>query len=369
MTTEIPDWERLKAAYPTMLRECEARVARWAFAPIDADWESPYALWEARRGTEPRSREVSGPGEPEGWRKIVQYGFDVDGSILVARRFTVIKGIPRVSDEVLWATVDGHRTHILRTYPPFQDVIMSCAVPHREGEIVHGVETWTFDGEHRQESYTYEGGRLTHIALDDGERYRVGYGEDGNLAVIWASNPEDDEGRESVVYRRKNPGDIARARKQAVPLLCDGVRAWARRQPVSGTVRVLVIGYDLPPNDVLPPPLGLGQTDDAVVAEVAAGAHAASLFSVADQGIFDPVPEEFSEDIDAFQRLNQEWRSTSDDAAGRRLLLTVAKRLNEQDWTAVFPRIAEDFIVVPVDVELGDLERNLTELGVHRDGD
>jgi uncharacterized membrane protein YkvA (DUF1232 family) len=343
-----------------MLRECEARVARWGFAPRDADWESPYALWEARRGTEPRTREVSAPEEPEGWRKIVQYGFDVDGDVLVARRFTVIRDVPRVSDEALWVTVDGRRTHVLRTYPPFQDVVMSCAVPHREGEIVHSVETWTFDGEHKQEAYTYEGGRLTHIALDDGEQYRVGYDHDGDVTVIWASNPERDEGRESIVYRRKSPTEVAKARKEATSLLVDGVRAWARRQPVSGTVRVLVIGYDLPPNDVLPPPLGLGQADDAVVTDVSRGeAIPESLYSVADQEIFDPVPAELDGDLSAFQALNQEWRSTHDPEAARRLLVKVAKRLDQEDWSGVFPMLAEDFVVVPVDLELADLEGNL----------
>ena len=45
---------------------------------------------------------------------------------------------------------------------------------------------------------------------------------------------------------------------------------------------------------------------------------------------------------------------------GRRLLCAVAARLNLRDWSDTLP-VAEDFMVYPVDLELVDLERNLTD--------
>lgn len=240
-----------------------------------------------------------------------------------------------------------------------QDQISDYAVQHQEEGRIRGVDTWFSDGRHISESYTYDGERLTHIARDNGSRFRVQYDEDGALAVIWSSVPEHNDGQEYVAYRRKSPGDVVRARREAEQLLYEGVRAWARRQEITGTARVLIIGYGYPPDDVLPPPLGLGQTDDTVIAQVAGGADTSSMYSVAYQGIFDPEPAEFAGEVSAFQKLNQEWRSTSDSEAGRRLLLAVAKRLNQEDWAAVFPAIAKDFVVVPVDAELTDLKPNL----------
>jgi hypothetical protein len=45
---------------------------------------------------------------------------------------------------------------------------------------------------------------------------------------------------------------------------------------------------------------------------------------------------------------------------GRRLLCAVAVRLNQHDWPATLP-VTDDFVVYAVDLELVDLERNLTE--------
>lgn len=364
-------WDELRRMYPELLSSCKARIDRWAFAPYDADWESPYELWAARGGTAPRRREVPTPEEPEKWGKIVRYGYDGDGDLVLAQRFIVINRTPTVENEALWTTVDGRPSFILRSYPPSRDEIIKYAIPHRADGRLHRVDTWYHDGRHSCETYTYdEDERLTLIALDDGDRFRVSYDEDGELAIIWASVLEHDEGRESVAYRRKRPGDVVKAYREAEELLFDGVRRWAERQDVKTAVRLLVLGYGFPPNDVLPPPLGLGQVDDTVVAEVASGQYDwASLYSVADQGILDSVPVEFDDDVPAFQRLNQEWRSTNDSEAVRLLLLSVAKRLNQENWASTFAALDPNFAVIAVDLELSDLERNLRELGVHRGGD
>jgi len=44
---------------------------------------------------------------------------------------------------------------------------------------------------------------------------------------------------------------------------------------------------------------------------------------------------------------------------GRRLVCAVAARLNQRDWSATLP-VTDDFVVYAVDLELVDLERNLT---------
>ncbi|MEU4474959.1 hypothetical protein [Micromonospora sp. NPDC023888] len=44
----------------------------------------------------------------------------------------------------------------------------------------------------------------------------------------------------------------------------------------------------------------------------------------------------------------------------RRLLCAVAARLNRRDWSATLP-VTDDFVVYAVDLELVDLERNLTD--------
>jgi hypothetical protein len=361
------DWNELADEYPQMVRDCEERVVRWACTQRDADWEVPYPLWSQRLGREPRRREVAVPDDPEKWPDLVRYGFDAEGAVVLARRFTVIRGESHVNREALWTTVDGREAYVWRTYPPLQDRIVGVAIPHRQGGLVRHVDTWYGDGRRSCEAYTYDHERLTVIAQDKGSRFRIDYDDDGELAAIWASNPEHDEGRESVAYRRKSPRHIAKARREAEELLCAGIRTWAERQHVAGVVRVLVIGYGSPPDDVLPPPLGIGQQDDAVLADVASGDTAPeSQYSVADQGIFDPEPAEFTGDISAFQALNQEWRSTNDPEAARRLLVSVAKKLNNHDWSKVFPALDEGFAVVAVNVELDDVERDLHAVGLRR---
>lgn len=46
-------------------------------------------------------------------------------------------------------------------------------------------------------------------------------------------------------------------------------------------------------------------------------------------------------------------------ARGRRLLCAAAARLNHYDWTDTLP-VTDDFVVYAVDLELVDLDQNLT---------
>lgn len=360
-------WIEITERYPARLSEAEGRVARWALAPENADWHSPYPFWGARDGVQPTSKEVDVPREPGGWDAVVRYGFDEDGRVAVARWYTVIMGVPRVSSEAIWTTISERPVYLYRFYPPFEDVVVSCVVPRYEHGLLRAVDAWYHDGRHATESYHYDDDRLTGI-IDDDARYVLAYDDDGNLLTITCRHPEHHEGQPTVVYRRRKPGAVAAAQRTAARSLAEGVIAWARRQELAAPARLLLLGYAPPPNDPLPPALALGMVGDTTARDVESGAlDRESLFTIAEQPVLDAEPAELITPValEPFQILNQEWRSTNDPEAARKFMVSVAKRLAREDWAEILGTVAPDFAVVAVDPEREDLRKNLRALGIH----
>jgi hypothetical protein len=175
---------------------------------------------------------------------------------------------------------------------------------------------------------------------------------DGLLAITTAHGTH---------YRRRPSGAITRAAKLVRDELPDRIAAWAARNAPAEELYCLAIGYADFYNDPLPPSLGLG-----TVAELRAWreSHTTQLtelaFNPAEFACHDVEPRELDspELADAYQALNQHWRSGDGDAAPRRLLTAIARTLAARDWSRL-PVSPVGFAIVAVNMELGNFERDI----------
>ena len=178
--------------------------------------------------------------------------------------------------------------------------------------------------------------------------------DDAGALVLIRSRDEGDEAK--IVYRRSDPSEVQAARRRVGSTLVARVPEWARRVAPEEPVGCIAVIYSVD-DPALPPALALATAREL---EQSSGRSPAEHYAPSEFSVFEAEPEELREDgfREDFRVLDQEWRSREAEDEPRRLLVSVAKRLNATDWTTLFEPAAE-FVVLAVDDELADLERNL----------
>jgi hypothetical protein len=372
--TGCATWSEVEELHGRYARDAEMQVASWKAAHVDADFEEPYALYAARQGIAPKSRFLTKP--PTDWGRAVEYGVDANGVVSVGRRFSVVAGRRRIHTEHLWTTSAAGGLQLLFGHGSDGTINLSrIAQPIGTRVAPEGVFTW-FDprGElgHAVEYYSYDDGRVTQIRAERhrpghvtiSERFDARYGVGGHLVRIDGHLTPVPPGAdpEPLVYLRSPSSAVRTARKAVLDAMPGAIMTWAARNAVTqnGDAQRLLIAYDRPPNDVLPPALALGTSEDR--ASVAEPDDLLTRFAPAEQAVLDARPHELLDHDglrEAFATVNQEWRTLDDTESPRRLFVEVAKRLSYKDWTETIPRLGDDFKVVAVDFELADLQRNL----------
>jgi hypothetical protein len=347
-------WAEVEAGIKEYRAAADAAVVRWAWGPNFAGWERLEPLYVERVHREPaKTGELP---EPEDRTTRDLFGFDAAGWVVVARQF---QNWPREgiqSETILVDGADGPVQLVMRDWGDATE-LLRIDVPVFDGDRIASI-TWyrrDYDRElvRHSEHYTYERDRPVRVDIDawddDGSRVQhVEWDDDGEIRRIYT-----DSGNERFVgYVRPPKGGIGPIRRRVEAELIERIAAWADRSTPDEAVWALAILYDTEGNPPLPPSLGLAvdadRDDDPLV-----------RFNPAEWRFMDAEPEElgggaFAEDCAV---LNQHWGAARDDAAPRRLFVKVAKALRDRDWTGAL-RLADDFEVLPVDLELEDLERN-----------
>jgi hypothetical protein len=339
MNLEPPlDWERATAAHAEHVAEAECVVTEWVWAK-NAVWERLELIWEERYGKRPNPRRL--PGRPERKSDAELYGFDAAGQVVVCREFgdgfgnddVIRRETLRVEGRVFVYVTEGARG-------VYRHRLAELRVPTYEDGLLVRLDSWWYlphdggfyDG---REDYDYQEGRLTSVRTGSGQ-LSLNYAENGELLTVIADNGE-------TVYRRPLKGAEARALRLLRADLPGRVAAWAQRMAPDEPVACVALQYGDWYENALPPALALAtRREIETLGEDA--------FSPADYDCFDDDPKEFQDPrlADAFETLNQEWRSTEARHQPRRLLVAVAKALPGLPYPAY-----------ALDLHRGDLASNV----------
>ncbi|MEV7987371.1 hypothetical protein [Micromonospora sp. NPDC085948] len=210
-----------------------------------------------------------------------------------------------------------------------------------------------------RESYAYTDGRIFRVEVEHHGRppavLLAEHDDDGLLRLVEATGRQSRE-----LYVRPPAGfDLDTACQALEDMLVALIPAAAARLPVDDPIACLALGYAGPAQ------LSLGIS-------AATAAERADLRTVDARAAWSPEDFEASTDIDLDdtgparlirQELTLLDADDPDVSAGseilRRLCCSAAARLNLRDWSATLP-VTDDFVVYAVDLELVDLDRNLT---------
>ncbi|MCG5468899.1 hypothetical protein LADH09A_002799 [Micromonospora sp. LAH09] len=210
-----------------------------------------------------------------------------------------------------------------------------------------------------RESYAYTDGRISRVEVE----------HSGGPPAVLAAEHDDrgllrlvqTTGNESRVLYTRPPAnfDLDAACRAIEDLLVALIPDAAARLDVDDRIACLALSYARP-------------TQLSIGISVATEAERADLSAIDAQAAWAPEDFETNTDIDLDDtgpsRLVRQELALIDaddyDVAagseiGRRLFCAVAARLNLHDWSATLP-VTDDFVVYAVDLELVDLERNLT---------
>jgi hypothetical protein len=353
-----PIWERVSADWPALLDGARERVHTERWAPQGATLERPEPLASEREGN--LSITATTPDPPTDFSGAVRYGFAEDGTLVLAERF----GPSTIS---AWVEVDGLRVLIKCAPggPDWNPNLMELVLPRYAGDRLTGLDArWigaeTIDIEER---YGYDAdGRLTTIAVrehrDDGVHeidYEATYDPDGELAMLRSRARIPEEGEQSSVdYQRRGAASVDAAQLYIEHSLPERVAAWARRVAPREPVAALALIY-IREDGLLPPALAIVTEADRL--RLAATAREpgvpAEVWNAGDWTLFDGEPDELMADtrlLAAFEVVRSQAEEIGSDERVRRVLVKCAKAVANE---------LPDLVVLAVDDELEDLERNL----------
>ncbi len=340
MSPEPPlDWEQATAAHADHVAAAEGEVTDWVWA-TNAVWERLEPCWEERYGRRPNPRRLRDAPERKADARL--YGFNAAGQMVVSREFgdgfgndDVIRSESlRVGERLFVYATEGARGR-------YRHHLAELRVPTYADGVIVRLDSWwyqphegTFYG---REDYGYQDGRLTSIRTGTDRQLSLTYTDYGELLTVIGEHGHP-------VYQRALRGAAARALKLLRVELPGRIAAWAQRVAPDEPVACVALQYGEWFENALPPALALATRREIQ----SLGANAA--FSPVDYERFDDDPLEFRDASlqDAFEVLNQEWRSTEAHEQPRRLLVAIAKTI---------PGLA--YPVYAVDLHHGDLERNV----------
>jgi hypothetical protein len=353
---------RLAGEYECRKRAATGLVERW-------DWYSWPGLDLRPLHFE---RDLLKPGRRLGVRPpldrdVLRIGFDAEGRAVVTEQYSgflhgrlYYETFVRYDGDVVEAAHFGTDGPIYLHEYRFVDGLMRSA------------DTIARRGSGR-ESYTYTDGQISRVEIEhDGRPGSVLMAEHDGGGLVRVV--EVVGSRSEVRYERPPAGfdlDVAcRAVEDALVALVPDAMA---RLAVDGPAVCVALSY---------------HRSDPLSFEVHAATadERAALAAIDAQAAWSPADFETGTGIDLGEAgpvrlVRQELAlldaddldSAAGSEVGRRLLCSVAARLNGRDWSDTLP-VADDFVVYAVDLELVDLERNLTaclppdRLAVLRDG-
>jgi hypothetical protein len=342
--------EKPAKPYAALKREAEAKVVRWEWATDEMC--SPQPWYFEIHGFSKGKRLATAPRKKEG---LVEYGFDAADRLAVIRQYTEFKGYVQESffigddDQVIEYRFDD--SPAMKEKP-----VAVTRYRHENGRLVDcaGVAA---QGS-RALAYDYEGPRL--VSIREVTRppiykasYRLRYSPSGSLEAI-----SDGAGR--VVYKRLLP-KLPDLLKQTHDALVHEVPAVVVRFKADEPAYCLALVYDGESTDgLLPPTVALGLESDLRDAQSSQGKKArrspwdAQQFRAFDRPELVLPDRLLAPAADIAQHLA---RSGSIEPA-RKVLIEVSRALNRLDWAKIIP-VTRNFVVYPVDLEVGHLKANM----------
>jgi hypothetical protein len=375
-------WSEVEADFARYVARGEAAVARWewvAWSETLREGPNPGA------GDEAPLRVLAREPSAEKRESAVQVGYDSTGAVVAVRYFRdhwagSVDGTQHgvLVIESVW--LDGvllrfhHRRHGL----DFHEVSLgSLTVPEYRDDRLVASRSWSGGADEPragESRYEWDGDRLVHSTHEsfDGalgktegliDRWRRDYEYDGEGLLRVRSTTEHAQWAEAigdsmVIWFRRSPAALRRARKLVNQELPRRIRAWVERVAPQEPVYGLGIVYSIDAPG-LPPALGLG-----TMAELAAWRSEytdiwslrTSMWSPVEFRHFDAVPDELIGDADledAYALLAQDWQLAENEREPRTTLLRCARELLRLDWSSVLTP-GPDFVIFVVADEIGD---------------
>jgi hypothetical protein len=333
-------WGEVERAADEYRAAAAERVREWVWCGPDPHrWE----FREAVVGNEEPLRVVEGDPGPERRSRFARFGYDADGLIVVAQRFTDHSGGRSMAPlrgvllrETLWCGDAALHLQHEHGSGGLHRVVLSTL--SRQSTDATG-QTIALEGFGRESSsrtrWLRRDGQVVESysesfagVLDDPEaltqRRREVYERDdaGLMRVRWELefsrwSPEA-QGDGGVAWLRRSPKALRAARKLVDAELPERIRAWVARVAPAEPVYALGLlwSIDAP---TLPPALGLGTVRElrAWRQRYQPGFELRSMvWNPAEWECFDSAPVEFAGDEaleDAFALLNQDWERSMTD--------------------------------------------------------
>jgi hypothetical protein len=353
---------RARVAYKKLKKSCEARVVRWEWATFAIHEAEPY-YHERHKVARGRMLKAKPSRAKAGMH---QYGFDLDGHVVVVRQYTEFKG---AFYEEFFTRADGVVAGTLFDYFRDKRVInVTRQIFDGDGKITR-FETVATGGEWT-ETYEYDGDRLTLIrrsgvGYSPKASYRfddeLEYDEIGRLSVIRRVNLGPKAPRPYVLYRRPQKGqslnELAEViREKLVPRMPEALRAMR----LKGAVYCVILLYTKEDAIVLPPTLAIGLEAERRrwVKELGRGAKE-MVWNYPEYRHTDLAPAwGDAELMAACELFNQQVAVGGNSNRARKVLNDVARELASADWSRAFD-VTDDFIVFALDYEYEDFRANL----------
>ncbi|WP_432992769.1 hypothetical protein [Dactylosporangium sp. CA-233914] len=350
----------LAVRFARLAGEYEARKAAATAAVVRWDWYSWPGLDLRPLRFE---RDLLKPGRrldvrPAADRDVLRIGFDAGGRVVVIEEYSGFLG--------------GRRTD--ETFARHDGDVVEAACFHTDGPVF--LHEYRFAGGlmrsadmvaragSGRESYAYTGARISRVEIEHDARphsvLTAEHDDRGLVRIIGTWGPRQ---QSEVRYERPPVGfDLDAATRAVEDALVARIPHAAARLALDGPADCVALSYYRA--DPLTIEVHAATADER--ADLSAG-DAEAAWSPAD---FDAVTDvELDPDDAGRARLVRQELALldADDhdtragaAIGRRLLCTVAARLNLRDFSDALP-VTDDFVVYAADLELVDLRQNLAD--------
>ncbi len=359
-------WAQAEDQALDLLASARASASAIRWAPKRSRGDEPMLLAAEREGEAPVRESVERPPADEDRHKWVACGYDARERLVFSER-RKFEGSPEQIVVVVPALDDRDvRVHLTFLASGSRTILARVAIPHCDGPLLARLEL-LYDPRDSagvaEESYEYDGERrLRRIEIvrrrDSAVPEQYGYDVERDAAGEPTLVRHRKQSGESVVYRRRSPAAVRKARQRSEGLLVKQILAWAARTAPDEPVYCLAVVYDSEPF-AMPATLAWGTERERRNAD---SRDMFAIYTPSEFERFDPMPPELettalSEDLAI---LEQEWKATEDTSEPGRLLTKVARSVAR----SLEIQRTEDFIAYAVESDLDNLKRSLRAAGL-----
>lgn len=370
MNKAAPDWDDLDRRAEALIAAAQDAVVRWEWARSSADWEMPFELWEQRFGRNPVTKAAAGSSDPA---LSVQYGYDRDDQIVLARRFTDTgrKVVP--DSERVWTDAIGGAPILVeikhrRRPDGWHAAVVRCVIvpePQERGRAPKAVTTFWRPGSgvvwQRERYDRGEGGRVERIvytgSYDEDHvsgahkrtlEYVATYDDLGGLESVSSRLVSDTSGEKaptdaSVQWVRSTAAAVRDAEAFLARELPARIVEWVRRSDPKQPVYALALLYDADDGAGWMPSLALATVQHVQhLREQSGGEDVEEAWNPATFPVFDAEPQELTSPdmLAAFRVTGQAWGERFPRKVGS-LLKKVAKDVGHPARAALAEPIGE----------------------------